>query len=718
MNNWFNVSASAMRPSLTIFGCLLWLIGISPVLVESDAYRYASLILVCIALVYYMKEPLRPRTNWLGWLCMGWGAYVILRFAFIYLVTPHHDIGASDWLYAFPFFFPILGVAFALYESEMEKIIASFFLISLAMLAVTVSIDAPQIVSGEAVRPLIMHNQIHGAVACGLIIVASTFWLLHYLTSPSGNPVFARIAYIVVPCIVLLCLIAIYGAKSKGVWLALGITLPLLAFAALRYVNARAAVLIVGGAAALLIAGLYAVRHNIDQTAGPTTLAALSMIGNVVGSGDISQTMTQAIASAATPTSMDERLQLWSNAWEVFSEAPVFGWGNQWLERWHQARYTGVSYTLLHNGYLEILVRFGLFGALIMTAILASLARSVWRAKRVGIIPPAAMHTYLVCLFFFALTLLSNSNNRLAIGESLALISSAFACWCSLRLRKNAAGTNGSASSEAIEPSITDGEHGHYDEQDPVTPTERPLVVAYVINLDRSVDRWRHVSDQAKELGIDIERVPGVDGSKISVEEGLHHNHEKFVRGNGRPMLPQEYGCYLAHLSALRTFLRSNAKCAVIMEDDVELQADLLERVEAILEAAPFAEAVKLLNHRTVLHRPVARTRRGDVIGKCAFGPQGSAACYLVTRRGAEKLLRSMEEIKFPFDVGLERGWDTGIQIFTVRRNLLELSVRALESQIADRARYRSIKVRGYKKIPTHIFRIAELGRRARYSFS
>jgi hypothetical protein len=29
--------------------------------------------------------------------------------------------------------------------------------------------------------------------------------------------------------------------------------------------------------------------------------------------------------------------------------------------------------------------------------------------------------------------MLSNSNNRLAIGESLALVSSAFACWCNMR---------------------------------------------------------------------------------------------------------------------------------------------------------------------------------------------------------------------------------------------------------------------------------------------
>lgn len=426
-----------MPRSLKTFGCLLWLVGISPVLIESDAYRYASFILIVIALIYYVKERDRPSSNWLAWLCMGWGLYVILRFAFIYLKTPHHDLGASDWLYAFPLFFPILGVAFALYETEMEKTIAAFFLIALCMLVVTVAIGMPRILSGEAVVPLIMHNQIHGAVACGLIFVATTFWLLHYLTSSTSKRTFARFAYIAAPIIMVFCMIAIYGAKSKGVWLALGITLPLLAIAALRYVKVRAGVVMVGCAAALLVVSVYTVRHNIDQTAGPTTQAAFSMISDFARSRDISETMTQAIQSPWTPASMDQRLQLWSNSWEVFSAAPVFGWGNQWLERWHQARYTSVSYTLLHNGYLEILVRFGMFGALVMSAILVGLGRSVWRACRQGIVPPAAMHTYFVCIFFFSLTLLSNSNNRLAIGESLSLITSAFGCWCTLRLREH-----------------------------------------------------------------------------------------------------------------------------------------------------------------------------------------------------------------------------------------------------------------------------------------
>jgi glycosyl transferase family 25 len=243
-------------------------------------------------------------------------------------------------------------------------------------------------------------------------------------------------------------------------------------------------------------------------------------------------------------------------------------------------------------------------------------------------------------------------------------------------------------------------------------------IVSYVINLDRSIDRWHHIRDQANRLGLAVERVAGVDAQKIGPLEQLNYNEKAFVRGNGRPMLPQEHGCYLAHLKALQTFLASDAQCAVIMEDDVELAGDLFDRVKAIHETAPYADVTKLLNHRAVMFRKTAQTTAGDLIGKCAFGPQGSAACYLVTRQGAEQLLIALREISFPFDIALERAWATKVRVYTVKDNVLNLSVRALDSQIADRARYRSIKLRGYKRIPTHIFRVVELVRRVKYSLT
>jgi O-antigen ligase len=446
----FEISKTKMPLLLTLFGSLLWILAASALLVETDTYRYVCGILALIGLTYYLRMPNRPRTNRLGWLCMAWGAYVIIRYLIVYFTTSPHEVGASDWLYAFPFFFPILGFAFALYAPYMERIIAAFLGITLVMLAVTVSLHIREIFAGDTIRPLIMNNQIHGAVACGLIIIFTSFWLLHYLTDSRANPLIARFAFVASPLIFALCLIAIYGAKSKGVWLAMGITLPVLAVVMLRYVKLKSGILVIACLAVALVAAIYGVRGNLIQTAGPTVTSAALMIDEITGGHDINGVVNGTIGSTATPVSMDQRLQLWSNGWEVFSSAPIFGWGSRWLERWYHTKYAHVPYTLLHNGYLEMLVRYGLFGAVVMSIILGMLVVSVRRAWQVGVIPRAAMHAYMVGLFFFALTLLSNSNNRLAIGESFALVSSAFACWCNMRVHGLAATSRPQTTARAV----------------------------------------------------------------------------------------------------------------------------------------------------------------------------------------------------------------------------------------------------------------------------
>jgi glycosyl transferase family 25 len=246
----------------------------------------------------------------------------------------------------------------------------------------------------------------------------------------------------------------------------------------------------------------------------------------------------------------------------------------------------------------------------------------------------------------------------------------------------------------------------------------RRQIVSYVINLDRSIDRWQHIKSQAEEFGLDVQRIAGVEIDAASTAQWRDYDRAGFVRRNGRPMLPQEYGCYLAHLKALEAFVESAAECAIIMEDDVNLSGDLVSRGYSAHKAAPFADVLKLLNHRVVWFRPVARSVDGDIVGKCLFGPQGSAACYLVTRAGAQKLVDALKVITCPFDIALERGWATGVEVYTLKHDLISLSVRSKESQIADRARYRSVKLRGLRKIPTHVWRTLELLRRVRYAVS
>ncbi|MGV8938494.1 MAG: glycosyltransferase family 25 protein [Allorhizobium sp.] len=246
---------------------------------------------------------------------------------------------------------------------------------------------------------------------------------------------------------------------------------------------------------------------------------------------------------------------------------------------------------------------------------------------------------------------------------------------------------------------------------------ELPLhIPIYAINLDRSIDRWTRLNNRARDLGLSIIRVPAVDGSTISAAERRWSDDALFQRLNGRPLLPGEYGCYRSHFKALQLFLDSGAKAAVIVEDDIELIVDIEAQATAIIEAMPSAELVKLVSHRSRGFIRKGSSRLGHDIGRCLHGPQGSAAGYLVTRDGAEKLMVAISTMTLPYDVAIERGWATGIQTYTVKHDVLELGPLRDDTEIASQCQYRDAKISGRRRLRTHIFRATDYLRRIAYA--
>jgi len=237
----------------------------------------------------------------------------------------------------------------------------------------------------------------------------------------------------------------------------------------------------------------------------------------------------------------------------------------------------------------------------------------------------------------------------------------------------------------------------------------------YAINLDRSISRWEALSRQATALELPLVRVSGVDGTQVRPESREGCDTRAFERNSGRALLAGEYGCYRSHLKALNAFIEAGEHDAVIVEDDIELSADILARARAAIDAVPCADLIKLFNHRVVGFRRVATSKLGDEIGRAAHGPQGSSACYVITRTGAERLADRLRIMEYPVDVALERGWASGAQIYTTRRNVAVPSRE--ESTIATRAIYRSVKFPWWKRLGTYTTRLTEALCRIAYAY-
>lgn len=236
----------------------------------------------------------------------------------------------------------------------------------------------------------------------------------------------------------------------------------------------------------------------------------------------------------------------------------------------------------------------------------------------------------------------------------------------------------------------------------------------YAINLDRSAGRWARLSQQADQHNLELIRVAGIDGHQLSAEERLQGGERSFRRNNGRTILPGEYGCYRSHLKALSAFLRSNQPVGIIVEDDIEFGHQFEKRVGAAFDALPKAEVIKLFNHRIVWFKHYATSVLGDQIGRAAFGPQGSTACYAVTREGARKLIVALEDMAYPWDIALERGWATGVHIYTTRLDLVDLGQH--RTTIANRSTYKGVKFPWWKRVATLLHRTVEAARRINYA--
>jgi len=419
---------SRLKPVLVI----LWLLLISAPIVESDIYRYAALLLIGTTYAYFRPNFRLLKGDWLANACLAWGAYALLRFLFGLIV--YGEKGASDWLYAFTLFFPAVGIALYSSRKHVETVFAIYFPVALA--ALLISTDYGLILEGDArISPLFHNNLIHGAIGCGFLMIGAFYWLLHAwetgkLARRSGSWIVAVATFVIA-----LCLFNIYGSKAKGVWLSLVLVGPLMLASLLLYANRRRAALAGAVVVALVAAALFVGSDDIWRFAGPT-YEATARIETEISTHGAWDAVAAAIASKDTPESMSERLQLWANASEVIAQAPLFGAGNHWLTLWNSTTYASVPYTLLHNGYFEMLVRHGLFGIIVFAILAAGMYSRVLAAWRAKLISLSALLAYSMVTLFFLGTILSNSNNRLAIGESFFFVFSAVAFACGIMLKK------------------------------------------------------------------------------------------------------------------------------------------------------------------------------------------------------------------------------------------------------------------------------------------
>ncbi|MFC6489647.1 glycosyltransferase family 25 protein [Nitratireductor sp. GCM10026969] len=166
----------------------------------------------------------------------------------------------------------------------------------------------------------------------------------------------------------------------------------------------------------------------------------------------------------------------------------------------------------------------------------------------------------------------------------------------------------------------------------------------FLINLDRQPERLRRMTSLFEELGLSFTRVAAVDGARLSGAEIERWRGARALRAG-------ETACFLSHRECWRRIIDEGLSQAAIFEDDLHVGAGasaLLADGDWVPEDADVVKIETKLQRARVDKAPAGAV--GDRRLHRLRSRHAGAGGYIVTRKGAEKLLRMCARFDSPVD--------------------------------------------------------------------
>jgi len=178
----------------------------------------------------------------------------------------------------------------------------------------------------------------------------------------------------------------------------------------------------------------------------------------------------------------------------------------------------------------------------------------------------------------------------------------------------------------------------------------------YVINLDGSDDRLQTINARLAAFDTSFERVAACDGRQMDLATLPDYDAASAERYMGRALVGGEIGCYHSHLKVAEAFLASDARYALVLEDDA---LPLCNPVELLEKSLPDLETIdpnwlliNIGNNKLKIATPLARYQVGDhdceLVAAHYFPMTTSAIVW--SRKGARQFVDHHRQIFAPVD--------------------------------------------------------------------
>jgi glycosyl transferase family 25 len=205
------------------------------------------------------------------------------------------------------------------------------------------------------------------------------------------------------------------------------------------------------------------------------------------------------------------------------------------------------------------------------------------------------------------------------------------------------------------------------------------------INLASDVDRRCRLEAELQRLGLQGQRLDAVRWKNLSTaQQAEFYSDTLNARQYHVALVDGEKGCYASHIVAWENLLRSNAAAMLVLEDDVRLSDGLPEVLRAIQELELPWDMVKMIGREKEKIRSQWPLTDGVRLVEYQRIPSMTAG-YVVSRRGAEKLIASRKPFGRPIDVDLRFWWENNLVVLGVTPSVLILDETSFISSIGQK---------------------------------
>ena len=238
----------------------------------------------------------------------------------------------------------------------------------------------------------------------------------------------------------------------------------------------------------------------------------------------------------------------------------------------------------------------------------------------------------------------------------------------------------------------------------------------YVINLDRSKDRWHRINTHLNGYGLVSKRIAAVDAKTLPLDMlHKHYNSEMNQTDFFIALKPAEIACFLSHRKALEAFINNSEKLfAIILEDDVEFVANPKVFQEQWLDILNVTSPVmlKLFKRRRVSGKSTWTSAKSkdqiphlDKVVHAKLVPLGTQG-QVVNRAAAVKLLAAFEQFSTPVDVAYQLWWKHGVTVLVVTPNQLNEISKVVGGTNIGGSQDMSIELKAKRELGRSWFRL------------